>query len=210
MLTNICRDSSRAVIQCRGIVTVTWPSEFSLPSSFQSVGERPCETSAAIARTQTETAWLLRFDYGRSRILLTGDLNAAAQRKLLEDYDGDRLEFKCDVAKACHHGSADVSYEFLAALEPAVTIISSGDNEGHDHPRPSVVAASATTGYLSLEDDELTSPLVYSTEAGKKCQLWGAPEDHAGRFDHRERKHSSKRPHRVHGDEIRRSVAENS
>jgi len=60
------------------------------------------------------------------------------------------MEFLCDVAKACHHGSDDVSYEFLSAMRPAVTVISSGDNEGHDHPRPGIVAASATTGHLEI------------------------------------------------------------
>lgn len=114
---------------------------------------------------------LLRLDYGRTRILLTGDLNAKAQRALLADYEGERLEFECDVAKACHHGSEDVSYEFLAALNPAVTVISSGDNEGHDHPRPSIIAASATTGRLQVDEDEMISPLVYSTELARSVSF---------------------------------------
>jgi beta-lactamase superfamily II metal-dependent hydrolase len=114
---------------------------------------------------------LLRLDYGRSRILLTGDLNADSQRALLEDYRGERMEFQCDVAKACHHGSQDVSYEFLGAMQPAVTVISSGDAEGHDHPRPSIVAASATTGYLKIDRDQLISPLVYSTELARSTNL---------------------------------------
>ena len=114
---------------------------------------------------------LLRVDYGRSRVMLTGDLNMASQRTLLEDYSGERLEFECDVAKACHHGSDDVSYSFLQAMRPAATIISSGDNEGHDHPRPSVVAASATTGYLQLSDDQIVTPLIYSTELGRSVDL---------------------------------------
>lgn len=67
---------------------------------------------------------LLRLDFGRSRILLTGDLNTASQRQLLDDYMGERIELQCDVAKACHHGSDDVSYEFLSAMRPAATIIS--------------------------------------------------------------------------------------
>jgi beta-lactamase superfamily II metal-dependent hydrolase len=117
---------------------------------------------------------LLRLEYGRSRILLTGDLNTRSMRALLEDWTGRRQELECDVAKACHHGSDDVSYEFLAAMRPAVTIISSGDSEGHDHPRPGIVAASATTGYLKIEDDAIVSPLVYSTELARSMKL-GAP-----------------------------------
>ncbi|MDX2169819.1 MAG: MBL fold metallo-hydrolase [Deltaproteobacteria bacterium] len=114
---------------------------------------------------------LLRLDYGRARLLLTGDLNSASQQALLQDYVGERQELQCDVAKACHHGSADVSYEFLQALHPAVTVISSGDNEGHDHPRPNIVAASATTGFLKIENDRLLSPLVYSTELARSVRL---------------------------------------
>ncbi len=114
---------------------------------------------------------LLRLDYGRSRVLLTGDLNTKSMRALLDDWTGERQEFQCDVAKACHHGSDDVSYDFLAAMRPAVTIISSGDNEGHDHPRPGVIAASATTGYLSIEDDRIVSPLIYSTELARSVRI---------------------------------------
>lgn len=114
---------------------------------------------------------LLRLDYGRSRILLTGDLNTDSQRALLADYTGNRMAFLCDVAKACHHGSDDVSYEFLSAMRPAVTIISSGDNEGHDHPRPGIVAASATTGYLEIARDQIKTPLVYSTELARSINL---------------------------------------
>jgi hypothetical protein len=103
--------------------------------------------------------------------LLTGDLNADCQRALLRDYVGGRIEFQCDVAKACHHGSDDVSYEFLSAMRPAATVISSGDNEGHDHPRPAIVAASATTGYLEIAADRIVTPLVYSTELARSVNL---------------------------------------
>ena len=113
----------------------------------------------------------IRDSYERVRILLTGDLNTESQHALLDDYIGKRIEFQCDVAKACHHGSDDVSYEFLSAMRPAVTVISSGDNEGHDHPRPGIVAASATTGYLEINADRIVTPLVYSTELARSLNL---------------------------------------
>jgi beta-lactamase superfamily II metal-dependent hydrolase len=114
---------------------------------------------------------LLRLDYGRVRILLTGDLNKASQRALLDHYVGQRLEFACDVAKACHHGSGDVSYEFLGAMSPLATIISSGDSEQHSHPRPEIVAASGITGYRRIENDRLVTPLVYSTEISRSIRM---------------------------------------
>jgi beta-lactamase superfamily II metal-dependent hydrolase len=117
---------------------------------------------------------LLRLDFGRSRILLTGDLNKKSMQALLNDYSGQRQEFECDVAKACHHGSSDVSYAFLRAVQPAVTVLSSGDNEKHDHPRPNILAASATTGYYQESNDQLISPLIYSTELARSVSF-GVP-----------------------------------
>ena len=39
---------------------------------------------------------LLRVDYGRTRVLLTGDLNKASQQALLEDYTGrDGVTLRC-------------------------------------------------------------------------------------------------------------------
>ena len=40
-------------------------------------------------------------------------------KSLLEDYAGERLENAADDANTCHHGSDDVSYEFLQAIQPA-------------------------------------------------------------------------------------------
>ena len=76
-----------------------------------------------------------------------------------------------DVDKACHHGSKDVSFRFLETMEPTASIISSGDNEGHDHPRLSIVAACALTGHKQIEDDRLITPLVYSAELAPSVGL---------------------------------------
>lgn len=114
---------------------------------------------------------LLRLDYKKSRILLTGDLNLNSQQYILESLKEHLHELSADVIKACHHGSDDCSYSFLKHVNAAATIISSGDDENHSHPRPNVVAASGITGYPSLLKDKLITPLIYSTEISRSLKL---------------------------------------
>lgn len=114
-----------------------------------------------------------RIDYGAARILLTGDLNKPSMDWLAESYGDLMGAWRCDVAKACHHGSHKISYRFLQAMQPAATVISSGDAEGHAHPRPEVVGASAMTGRVEIdvENDVLKTPLVYMTEIERSVTL---------------------------------------
>lgn len=117
---------------------------------------------------------VLRLDYGDRRILLTGDLNTHSQNHIMEHYGDEFIsEYKSDVAKGCHHGSHDVSYRFLDGLRPLCTVISSGDAETHDHPRPTIVAASAITGrrLIDLEEDKLICPLIYITEIARSVSI---------------------------------------
>ncbi len=114
---------------------------------------------------------LLNLKFRDVKVLLTGDLNTQCMQSLLNDYRENIDVFECDVAKACHHGSGDVSISFLEAMKPACTIISSGDSEGHDHPRPNIIAASGLTGYKTVVDDKLVTPLVFSTEIARSVDL---------------------------------------
>jgi beta-lactamase superfamily II metal-dependent hydrolase len=129
---------------------------------------------------------LLRLDYGNARILLTGDLNRRSMQALLDEYRGREAVLTCDVAKGCHHGSDDVSYRFLEHVNAAATVISSGDNEGYAHPRPTVVAASGLTGHRSLDEakDELLTPLVYSTEVERSVAIGRCSWMETARYPH--------------------------
>jgi beta-lactamase superfamily II metal-dependent hydrolase len=98
---------------------------------------------------------LLRIDYDHARVLLTRDLNRDSQELLSADYEDHHDKFIYDVTEACHHGGEDISYRFLNRMARTEPIISSGDNEGCEHPRPSIVAASVLTGYKQVEDGKL-------------------------------------------------------
>lgn len=113
---------------------------------------------------------VLRVDYGRARILLTGDLNTASQRLLLSVQAAE--EFNADVAKGCHHGSDDIDLAFVRAMAARATVISSGDNEDYAHPRPRILGASARYGREARgTGGELLPPLLYSTELARSVGL---------------------------------------
>lgn len=115
----------------------------------------------------------LRLKYGKARILLTGDLNTKSMNWLEKSYDDRMGLFQSDVAKACHHGSEDISYRFLEAINAGATVISSGDAEGYSHPRPEIAAASACTGHIHIDrvKDKLVTPLLYMTEIERSVTL---------------------------------------
>ena len=113
---------------------------------------------------------VLRVDFGKSRILLTGDLNSRSQCLLLSYHPIQ--EFAVDVAKGCHHGSDDIDLRFVRAMAARATIISSGDNEDYAHPRPRVLGASARYGREAKSvDGEVLPPLLYSTELARSVRL---------------------------------------
>ncbi len=118
---------------------------------------------------------VLRIDYKKSRILLTGDLNEKSQR-LLMSYIPEE-EFAADVVKGCHHGSEDIHLMFIKAMKARTTVISSGDNEDYSHPRPVVLGASAFYGReIKVRDIKekkyiTTPPLIYSTELARSTKL---------------------------------------
>ncbi|MEM7245885.1 MAG: MBL fold metallo-hydrolase [Acidobacteriota bacterium] len=134
--------------------------------------------------TRNGVSVTLRIDHGDVRLLMTGDLNFRSQAVLLKNVPS--IEFKCHVAKACHHGSDDVSTIFLRAMSPLATLFSSGDNETHAHPRAKVLAMAGAfsdpiTGgrklsYLGLEEREHLAPLIYSTELSRSVALYEPAE----------------------------------
>lgn len=143
------------------------------PVSYQEGGKTALKDFGVRSKNTNGHSICLRIKYGKSRILLTGDLNTKSMHWLEECYDDRMSLFKADVAKACHHGSDDISYRFLEAVNAAATVISSGDAEGHSHPRPEVAAASACTGhkFIDRKTDKLITPLLYMTEIERSVTI---------------------------------------
>jgi len=135
---------------------------------------------------------VMRMDYGDVRIMLTGDLNFKSQALIQQQWDDDEL--RCDVAKACHHGSEDISWRFLRKMSPIATMFSSGDQETHVHPRALVLGMSGalsplmqmrtdnsptsgpdqrfqTRRFDGFSEEKIFAPLLYSTELSRSVRL---------------------------------------
>lgn len=75
------------------------------------------------------------FDCMGMRVLLTGDAPVEVERELVREFD-----LRADVLKAGHHGSrTSTSSELLSELQPRVTIISAGKDNGYGHPHREVM-----------------------------------------------------------------------
>ena len=97
--------------------------------------------------------------YGTRTMLFGGDLNSASETHLLKNHTNQDV-FKVDISKQCHHGSSDFTVDFMKKMKPFVTVISSGDNESHAHPRADAIGCA---GRYSRG----IRPKVFSTELAR-------------------------------------------
>ncbi|WP_190809006.1 ComEC/Rec2 family competence protein [Flagellimonas sp. S3867] len=131
--------------------------------------------SSNYGKTKNGHSIILRLHFGKYKVLFGGDLNVPAEKYLLTHYsdldsfpsksnpnyqtmlDESSKWFKSEIMKVCHHGSEKVTDEFMKVVNPACFVISSGDEEGHVHPRPDLLGRLGKFGRGK-------SPVILSTE----------------------------------------------
>jgi competence protein ComEC len=97
-----------------------------------------------------------RLTHGKISVLLTGDIETAAERALLER--GDNL--RSSVLKVAHHGACGSSSAgFLEAADPEVAVISVGADNDFRHPCDGVLAR-----LTEVVGDANREPLVFRTD----------------------------------------------
>ncbi|MET1038596.1 MAG: ComEC/Rec2 family competence protein [Aeromicrobium sp.] len=79
---------------------------------------------------------VLRATVRGARILLTGDVGAEAQQRVLRT----GVDVTADVLKVPHHGSADQDDRFLAAVGASIATISAGEDNDYGHPTASLLS----------------------------------------------------------------------
>jgi len=112
-----------------------------------------------VKKTKNGHSVLLLLKYGNIRIFLSGDLNDKAEDYLIQQH-GSKSIFQAEVLKIAHHGSSSFSDQFMEAVKPYVSVISSGDTESYSHPR-------ADTLGLIGKVSRGKRPLIFSTELAR-------------------------------------------
>jgi hypothetical protein len=123
-------------------------------------GKKALRRIKSYGETKNGHSVLLRLQYGSFSVFFGGDLNAPAEEFLIKAYGGQakaKERFGADVMKVCHHGSEKVTDAFISAVHPTCFVISSGDEEGHVHPRPDLLGRLGRLGRGS-------APVLLSTE----------------------------------------------
>ncbi|MCR4805453.1 MAG: MBL fold metallo-hydrolase, partial [Clostridia bacterium] len=93
-------------------------------------------------------------EYQGLRVLLTADMTAETEQRLLAEDGPDDL--RADVLKAAHHGSAYSSTEaFVRAVSPDLAVISCGRGNVYGHPADRVLRLFEAEGVQVFRTDEL-------------------------------------------------------
>lgn len=94
---------------------------------------------------------VLRVTFGKTSFLLTGDAEKKAEDEILSSCKNA----SADVLKVGHHGSSDsTSAEWLAAVRPAVAVISVGWKNHFGHPSPPTLKRLQEAGVQVYRTDE--------------------------------------------------------
>jgi competence protein ComEC len=95
---------------------------------------------------------VLRLHYGSRNVLLPGDAEKQSEQEMLVENNVDSMH--ADVLKVGHHGSKNsTTPEFLAAVQPRVGIISSGEGNSYGHPSPELLERLERAGVRILRTD---------------------------------------------------------
>lgn len=110
----------------------------------------PPAGALAAGWSENDRSLVLRVDWAGWRVLLAGDIEAAAEASLLEA----GLSLQADVLKVAHHGSdTSTSAAWLAQVRPRVAVISVGRRNGYGHPHGPVLQRLHDAGSVVVRTD---------------------------------------------------------
>jgi competence protein ComEC len=131
-----------------------------------------------VFESDNDNSCVLRIDSKQGSVLLTGDIEAVAEQRLLANY-GNKL--RATVLVAAHHGSKTSSTQaFLNAVAAQTIIIPAGYLNQFHHPHPAVLARyqqskakifnTAHSGAITINTEDIEAPT--STLRDSEGKYW--------------------------------------
>ncbi|MEV0392594.1 ComEC/Rec2 family competence protein [Polymorphospora rubra] len=111
----------------------------------------PPEGMSGTRSDPNNNSLVLRARVGGTTMLFTGDAEEEEQRALLERYGPAGV--RAELLKVPHHGSVYQDAAFLAAVDPAVALVSVGVDNDYGHPNPALLAMLTRGGARVLRTD---------------------------------------------------------
>ncbi|NLY51467.1 MAG: MBL fold metallo-hydrolase [Firmicutes bacterium] len=109
---------------------------------------------------------VLAVTYGETSVLLTGDIEAEAERRILEG----NIPARANILKVAHHGSRTSSTpEFLEAVQPDTAVISAGADNNYGHPHPETLVNLKAVGSQVFQTSAAGTIIVVSD--GSSCRI---------------------------------------
>ena len=125
-----------------------------------------------------ENSVVTMLSYGGFRMLFTGDAGFRTEQRLL----ARGVDLRANVLKTGHHGSAyATSPEFVAAVRPAVALVSAGRHNLFGHPAPRTVAALTAAGARVYRTDRCGAVTVRVEPLSVKTTLQCSKPEEAQR-----------------------------
>lgn len=121
------------------------------PTSNLEISENALNNNSIVAK----------INYKNFSILLTGDIEEKAEKKILENYQNNQRILKSNVLKIAHHGSKSSSTkDFLEKVKPDIAIIGVGKRNKFGHPN-----------YSTLENLNRINCKIYRTDENGEIKI---------------------------------------
>jgi competence protein ComEC len=154
------------------VITVLAPIQpFFTKDQLRSGGNEPNANSVVV-----------RLDYGRFSMLLTGDAEAQTEERMINK----DTNLQARILKVGHHGSKYATSEnFIKYVKPEVAVISDGANNRYGHPSPDALARLKAAGVKIYRTDLQGEITIISKGEGyeiktakeaKDADLWAGRE----------------------------------
>ena len=156
-----------------------------LGEAVVSVLSPPVDEVAAPLTGENDHSLVLRLDWRGIALLLTGDLTARGEERLL----AGRAPLSATILKVGHHGSrGSTAAPFVEASQPRIAVVSVGARNPFRHPAPEVLDRLARAGTRLYRTDRDGAVIVEADgrtlwvtrwASGRTDELSIAPEDRA-------------------------------